>query len=91
MTILTHTAPTPSAPGGEARLDLPGGGTLVAEIFRDPDDATAPPVMALYSAGNFENDLDLTAVERVLAELPRFTLQLRDLRNRLAVELAVIR
>jgi len=91
MTILTHSAPTPSTPAGDARLDLPGGGTLVAEIFRDPDDATAPPVVALYSTGVFENDLDLKAVERVLAALPRFTLQLRDLRNQLAVELAVIR
>jgi len=33
--------------------------------------------------------LDL-AVESVLAALPGFTLQVRDLRNQLAVELAVI-
>lgn len=75
------TTPSPR-PGAALRLPT-GTEAIAAELFRDPDDARAVPVAALWSSG-FDAELDAAGLDGLLEALEAFRADLLRLRARLA-------
>ncbi|MFF2650575.1 DUF6907 domain-containing protein [Streptomyces sp. NPDC058045] len=83
MTVLTHEAHDTEVPA--AQLALPGGMTVVAEVFDEFADPAHPPVVSVWTDYGQGEGLDADGLEQLLSQLPAFQARLQAMRDALAV------